>query len=763
MAAEGRAAGVVWRVSRELWQSIEPILMKEGTPKADTPPLPAEGQTVVVVEDPFYIVAPSPVADEQNLVLKHGETFAVFDHHGDIRPAGLGEEGLYHEGTRFLSLSMLRLGKGRPLYLSSTVQEDNALLTVDLTNPDIVVRDDIIVPRGTLHLFRSRFLLDGRCYERLRVRNYGLIAVTTSFALQFRADFADIFEVRGMKRERRGDELPPIVGDGFVVLSYRGLDGVERRTRLEFTPRPVRLNGSEALFEVTLPPQGETTVYMTASCEAGEMIPAPPGYDSASALTAEAGRAGRKRFAHVYTSNEQFNDWFNRSLSDVQMMITDTREGPYPYAGVPWFSTAFGRDGILTALECLWLNPSLARGVLSYLAATQATEERPEQDAEPGKILHETRKGEMAALGEIPFGRYYGSVDSTPLFVLLAGAYHERTGDTAFVRRIWPNVERALNWIDRYGDRDGDGFVEYCRESRDGLVHQGWKDSHDSVFHADGTPAEAPIALCEVQGYVYAAKHYAAEMARALGHGQRFADLVVQAEALRERFEEVFWCEDLSTYALALDGKKRPCRVRTSNAGQCLFTGITSAERAKRVAQTLLSEDSFSGWGIRTVAASEARYNPMSYHNGSIWPHDNALIAYGLSRCRLLEPAVKVLTGLFDASLFLDLRRMPELFCGFPRRAGEGPTGYPVACSPQAWAAASVFMVLQACLGLRIFGADHRVLLSYPLLPESLKELQITGLHVGEGSVDLYLERHGPDVGVNVLKREGDVEVVVVK
>ncbi|MBI1918709.1 MAG: amylo-alpha-1,6-glucosidase [Planctomycetes bacterium] len=741
--------------------------MKDGTPKAAAPPLSvaaaAEGQTnVVVVEDPFYIVAPSPQADEQNRVLKHGETFVVFDHHGDIRPAGLGEEGLYHEGTRFLSTSVLRLGKGRPLFLSSTVQDNNALLTVDLTNPDIF-RDGVMVSRGTLHLFRSKFLHDGRCYERLRLRNYGLIPVTTSFALQFRADFADIFEVRGMKRERRGDDLPPIVGDGFVVLSYRGLDRVERRTRLEFVPRPARLSGSEASFEVTLPPQGEMTLYMTASCEVGENLPAPPGYESAAVLTREEGRAGRKRFCHIFTSNEQFNDWVNRSLSDVQMMITDTREGPYPYAGVPWFSTAFGRDGILTALECLWVNPTLARGVLGYLAAMQAIEERPEQDAEPGKILHETRNGEMAACSEIPFGRYYGSVDSTPLFVLLAGAYHERTGDTAFIQRIWPNVERALSWIDRYGDRDGDGFVEYCRESADGLVHQGWKDSHDSVFHADGTLAEAPIALCEVQGYVYAAKRYAANLAGVLGQKERASQLLAQAETLRQRFEEVFWCEDLSTYALALDGSKRPCRVRTSNAGQCLFTGIVGPERAKRVAQTLLREDSFSGWGIRTVAASEVRYNPMSYHNGSIWPHDNALIAYGLSRYRLLEPAGKVLTGLFDASLFLDLRRMPELFCGFPRRGGEGPTGYPVACSPQAWSAASVFMVLQACLGLRIFGAERRVLFSYPLLPESLQEIQITGVRVGEASVDLYLERHGQDVGVNVLKREGDVEVVVVK
>ncbi len=765
MAGNGKVC-TVWEVSRALWQRIEPILMTQGTRNAQTPPPGDETQTLVVVDEaPFYIVAPSPPADDRCRVLKHGETFAVFDHYGDIKPAGRGEEGLYHEGTRFLSALVLRLGKDRPLFLSSTVQEDNALLTVDLTNPDIFLAPGVIVPRGTLHVFRSKFLWQGSYFERLRVRNYGLVPVAASFSLTAQADFADIFEVRGTRRARRGELLRPAVEDEALVLAYRGLDGVLRRTRLEFGPGPATIAPSELLFEVTLPPQGEATFYLTATCESGEAAPAAraPTYDGAFARREEGARGPRGESCHVYTSNEQFNDWVNRSRADVRMMVTDTDEGPYPYAGVPWFSTAFGRDGILTALECLWLNPEMARGVLGFLAATQAAEVRPEQDAEPGKVLHETRKGEMAALGEIPFGRYYGSIDATPLFVLLAGAYYERTADRAFVEKIWPNVERALAWVDNYGDRDGDGFVEYFRESADGLVQQGWKDSHDSVFHQDGTSAEAPIALCEVQGYVYAAKRAASVLARTLGHWKRAEELSVQADRLRERFEEVFWCEDLSTYALALDGKKRPCRVRASNAGQCLFTGIVSPERARRVAETLLNEESFSGWGIRTLAASEARYNPMSYHNGSIWPHDNALIAWGLSRYRLKEAAARVLTGMFDASLFVDLNRMPELFCGFPRRAGQGPTLYPVACAPQAWSAATVFMLLQACLGLHVDAPQQRVYFSYPLLPESLSEVQVLGLRVGDAIVDLRLDRHPHDVGVTVVRREGDVEVVAVK
>lgn len=408
------------------------------------------------------------------------------------------------------------------------------------------------------------------------------------------------------------------------------------------------------------------------------------------------------------------------------------------------------------------MRPSLARGVLGFLASTQATRLIPEEDAEPGKILHESRSGEMATLREVPFGRYYGSADATPLFVMLAGAYYERTGDREFIAELWPNVEAALGWIDRYGDRDGDGFVEYSRQFPDGLLHQGWKDSDQAVFHADGSLADGPIALCEVQGYVYAARRAAATLALLLGKAERAAELTRQAEALRDRFETVFWCEDLSTYALALDGQKRPCRVRTSNAGQCLFTGIVHPERAARMARTLLGPDSFSGWGIRTLAAGEARYNPMSYHNGSVWPHDNALIAQGLARYGFGDLALQIWTGQFEAGLYFDLHRVPELFCGFPQDPGDGPIAYPVACAPQAWSAASVFLLFQACLGLTIDGPGRRFYSTRPRLPASLGELRIHNLQIGDATVDLELVRHEHDVGVNVLRRDGDVQIVVV-
>jgi glycogen debranching enzyme len=725
-----------------------------------------------------HILAAASPTDERTRVLKHGDTFAVLDRYGEIKPGGLGEEGLYHDGSRFLSCLLLELEGQRPFFLSSTVREENDQLAVALTNPDLLRDGELWLPLGALHLALRKFLWRGVCYQQLRVKNYARERVETTLGWHFEADFADIFEVRGMKRTARGRDLAPQVTSERVVLGYRGLDGVVRRTWLHFEPRPSSLAVSTARFDLSLPPQQEATLFLTVVCER----PSECGSESADCgLNAESAmprllpfddaraqvQADLERYnawsCHMRTSNSQINAWINRAVSDLHMLTTELATGPYPYAGVPWFNTPFGRDGIITALECLWLRPQLARGVLAYLAATQATEVIPEQDAEPGKIVHEIRRGEMAALKEMPFGCYYGSVDATPLFVLLAGAYHQRTGDRVFMESLWPSVEAALRWIDCYGDRDGDGFVEYYRQSADGLVHQGWKDSDDAVFHADGSPARGPIALCEVQGYVYAARRAGAALAAELGHAERATQLAQQAEELRERFEPAFWCENLSTYASALDGDKQPCRARTSNAGHCLFTGIASPERAQRVAQTLLGPESFSGWGVRTVAASEIRYNPMSYHNGSVWPHDNALIAQGLARYGHAEQALRIWTGLLEAALHFDLHRMPELFCGFPRDPGEGPVPYPVACAPQAWSAASVFLLLQACLGLEISAPEARVRFTRPQLPASLRELRIHNLEVAGASVDLLLVRHEHDVGVNVLRRDGTVQILVVE
>jgi glycogen debranching enzyme len=719
---------------------------------------------IIRVEDQYYIRADSSLADDRTRVLKQGETFAVFDRYGDLHPVGRGHQGLYHDGTRHLSRLELRIESERPILLSSTVTEENAMVAVDLTNPPLRLADGSALGHDTVHLFRSTVLWQGVCYQRLRVRSYALAPVRLGLTLRFAADFVDIFEVRGLERARRGERLEPEVGRDLVVLAYRGLDGVERRSTLRFAPPPAELRADRARFEMALAPGAEETVFLAVACAGKEgSAGAGVGYEEAArasraALEARAGRDGR-----IETSNEQFNDWLQRSTADLATMLSETPHGLYPYAGVPWFSTPFGRDGLVTALETLWIDPGIARAVLRYLAATQATELSEASDAEPGKILHEARGGEMAALGEVPFHRYYGTVDATPLFVLLAHAYFERTGDRELLHELWDPVRRALEWIDTHGDRDGDGFVEYARRAPTGLVNQGWKDSGDAVFHADGSLAEPPIALAEVQAWVFGAKRGASRLAAELGDQEASRSLLAEAEALRRRFEERFWCEELGSYALALDGRKRPCRVRSSNAGQCLFGGIASPERAAVVAATLMREESFSGWGIRTVPDSERRYNPMSYHNGSVWPHDNALIAAGLARYGLRDAAVRVLAGLFDATLFLDLHRLPELFCGFPRRPGEGPTLYPVACAPQAWASAAVFLLLESVLGVHVSALDNRVLFRRPRLPPFLATVRIQGLRVGGSTLDLALRRHPEDVGIEILRREGDAEVIVAK
>jgi len=721
-------------------------------------------EDIIQVQDQFYILATASKASERTAVLKHDDTFAVFDYSGDIGAFGMGEQGLYHEGTRYLSRFRLRVNGHRPLLLSARVKEDNELFGADLTNPDIPLGGaERVLSRDLVHLFRARLLWDATWHERIRLWNYSRSAVHVSLTFDIEADFADIFEVRGTAREHRGTRLDTRVVDAQMALGYRGLDDEERWTVIDWSERPAAAAPGMARFEYDLPPHSPVVLSLSIRCEREHRPVEPRAFELAESAALAAIERARGEYAAFETSSERFNQWVRRSAADLRMLVSATPHGAYPYAGVPWFSTPFGRDGIITALQTLTVNPGIARGVLEYLASTQADGIDEAHDAEPGKILHETRSSEMARLGEVPFGRYYGSVDATPLFVILAGAYFDRSADRAFLERLWPHVERALAWIDRYGDRDGDGFVEYSRQSPTGLIQQGWKDSQDSVFHADGSLAEAPIALCEVQAYVYDARLRGAAMADALGRHARADELRGQAEHLRTLFEAQFWCEAESTYAIALDGRKQPCRVRTSNAGHCLFGGIAAPDRARCVAEGLTGPEIFSGWGIRTVSAAESRYNPMSYHNGSVWPHDNGLIVAGLARYRFDDLIAAPFTALFDASGTMDGHRLPELFCGFHRRPGEGPTLYPVACSPQAWASGVVFQFVQACLRLSLDGEGHRLCINRAILPPFLSYIRLLNVDLPFGRVDLSFEQQPLDVGVTVLRKQGDFEVLVVK
>lgn len=716
----------------------------------------------IQIDDKWYVLATFAHPEEQPQVLKSDETFAMFDRFGDVAAIAPGQEGLYHNDTRYLSHQELTINGARPLYLGSSVEEANSLLVIDLMNPDLTVDNKVVLPKGTLHLVRAKLLWQGVCYEHIRLSHHGEESAVVRLEMSFDGDFVDLFEVRGMQRALRGERSPPEVAAAEVVLPYQGRDGRLRRTRVRFEPAPRAVDAGRASWDVRLDPGEEHHLYCTVACEcAGEPAPRVLPYHSALHENNAARSQGEGARCTVETSNPLVNLWLDRSVSDLAMLTTELPSGPYPFAGVPWYSTTFGRDGILTALEYLWVDPGLARGVLGFLAATQATESDAARDAEPGKILHEARASEMANTREIPFGRYYGTVDATPLFLVLAAAYWHRTGDDLLARSLWPHILAALRWIDEHGDVDGDGFVEYARRSAEGLVQQGWKDSNDSVFHRDGQLAEAPIALCEVQGYVYAGKRAVAEMARHFGETALAESLARQADDLRRRFHAAFWCDDLGTYALALDGAKKRCEVLSSNPGHCLWSGIATPEHAHRIVDGLMGPDFHTGWGVRTIAAGQPRYNPMSYHNGSVWPHDNALAAAGMAEYGRTEEAVRLFAGLFDASLHFERHRLPELFCGFPRRGGAGPTLYPVACSPQAWAAAAPFAILQACLGLRIEARTGDISLRTPRLPPFIDWLRLSRVGVPGASCDLLLQRHERSCGVEVVRKDPGVRVNV--
>ncbi|ALK08485.1 amylo-alpha-1,6-glucosidase [Blastochloris viridis] len=718
----------------------------------------APGLIDTVGESPFYIAATGPSARPRR-TLKHGDCFAVLDSYGDIGASQGGPDGLFFADTRYLSRLELMINGTLPLLLGSTVRDDNLALAADLTNPDIYFDGRVLLPKDTIHIVRSVVLWDGVAHVRLGLRNHGEQPVRLGLAITFAADFADLFEVRGARRERHGQIRTEVVSATEVRIACAGLDGRTRTTAIRFDPAPETLAASAATWRVTLAADQPCSVFISIACDPPDRPPL--GFGAALLAVDRARRALAHDIASIETSHQVLNEVLRRSMADLAMLTTTTPQGPFPYAGIPWYSTTFGRDGIITAIEMLWLAPAIARGVLFRLATLQAGVTDAAADAQPGKILHEMRGGEMAALGEVPFARYYGSVDSTPLFLILLGLYVERTNDTEALTALWPAATAALGWIDRCGDADGDGFVEYSRASANGLANQGWKDSHDAVFHADGRLAEGPIALVEVQAYVYLAKTLMARLARRLGHLAAGARLEEEAIQLADRVEQTFWSEAIGSYALALDGDKRRCEVRTSNAGHVLWAGLATPDRAARVAGGLMERDFFSGWGIRTVAEGEVRYNPMSYHNGSVWPHDNALIASGLARYGACEAVQRVFAAILDAAAYMDFRRLPELYCGFRRRTGRGPTLYPVACSPQAWASATPFSLVQSCLGLELKPETGEIRLNNPVLPLRLDWVRLRGLKVGSACADLLVRQLGGGVSVDLEHATGDARITV--
>ncbi|MBM5808974.1 MAG: amylo-alpha-1,6-glucosidase [Cyanobacteria bacterium M_surface_9_m1_291] len=699
-------------------------------------------------------------------VLKDGETFAMLDGRGEICPESHPDSGIFHRGTRHLSRLQLLLWGQSGAVLSSTERGEMGVHVSHLTN-DFSAEG----PRqGVVHLERSTVLTPSSCLQELSFTNYGETVLQMPLCFRCDADFRDIFEVRGIQRRQRGQTVLSCSSDA-LEWRYRGLDRCERRTVVRLSA-PVQEVGDDHLsLCVELPPRQPLRLVLELQfVQDDPLVDATPpeeAFNTALTGTVARFREARRRSALISSDNPAFNAWLARSYSDVHLLSSELEHGLYPYAGVPWFSCPFGRDGLITARQMLLVEPRLARGVLGFLADQQAREVDPARDAQPGKILHEARYGEMAALGEVPFARYYGTVDASPLFVILAADYLARSGDNAFIQSLLPALEATMAWMQQAQAGSVDGFLRYQCAAQGGLRNQGWKDSDDAVHHSDGRLAEGSIALCEVQAYSYGAHRAMAAILRRCGRLEQAEVLLSEAEALRQRFHAAFWCASIGTYAMAIDGEGQPCAVRSSNAGHCLWTGIATPEAAASIARQLLAPSSFNGWGVRTLDEREARYNPMSYHNGSIWPHDNALIALGLARYGYRQEAMRILTGLFDTARAMPMLRLPELFCGFPRREDEGPTHYPVACSPQAWASGSVFALLEAVTGMAIGKADAtgrvQVHLRHPVLPRRINVLEVSGLRLGDEEIDLQLHRGDHDVGVLVRRRTSGVDVLISK
>ena len=729
-----------------------------GDPRGSEPrPEPPHGD--VLVGEQYYILASEVAADLPKLVLKHDEAFLVTNRRGDLPNLPHTEFGFYVDGTRFLRRLELRLHGHRPLVLNAGVSEDAAQAAVDLTNPDVALGPQVLLPGRSLRIARRLTVHGTQLYQQLLVEAFNREALDLSLSVHFAADFVDVFEVRGHPREHRGRVLPPEVDGASVRLAYQGLDHVTRTATLTFSPPPDRLDETGAEYRLSLAP-GTTTELITVVNAATATTPPPKVLAYGEALRRRRAVADRLGGAEVRSNHDLFEVWVQRSRRDLHLLLTETPDGFVPYAGIPWYVAAFGRDALITALQVLPFEPAIAAGTLRFLARHVGRADDAFTDQEPGKIIHELRRGEMAACREIPFVPYYGSVDATPLFLILLAEYWKWTADVALAHELWPAAERVLEWMLRSADAHG-GYLTYARRSPRGLVNQGWKDSHDAIMHASGHLAEPPIALAEVQGYQYAALLAAADLVEALRVPDRAPALRERARRLRDRFEADFWLPDEAYYALALDRAGQPCRVITSNAGHLLWTRLISESRAHIVARRLMADDMFTGWGVRTLARGERLYNPMSYHTGSVWPHDTAIAAVGMRRYGFADPFITLSTGLFEAVLQFENMRMPELFCGFPRVDGYGPTQYPVACSPQAWAAGVVFMLISAMLGLSPDAADNQLTLNRPRLPGWLAWIELRGLQLRTSRMTLRASQGQDGAAIEMLSRDGDAELVV--
>jgi glycogen debranching enzyme len=728
---------------------------------------PRPKRSALLHEDEWYVSASSISAHVRKLVLKDNDAFLVADRRGDFPSTMPGEFGYYRGSTRFLSQMEVRLHGDLPLVLEATTTDEDARLVVELTNGETWDLGARKLPANTIH-FRREILLDGDVlYQRLRLHNFDLEPMDLELALHFDSDFADMFEVRGTRRRERGKMQPARHSPRELVLSYLGLDGRQRRTRIHVEPDATECSEHRFLFPLRLLPgeDREVVVRVEPFEDEGEpSAPAEPTDRTSFVVPSQRARSARDRIEHLpslETNHDGLNRILDRAVRDLVTMLSDTPYGLYPYAGIPWFCAPFGRDGAITALQLLPWIPEVSRGVLTFQARHQATDFDDFTDREPGKIFHELRTGEMAALHEIPFVPYYGTADATPLFLILLAQHVAVTHDLALLDSIWPNALAAFEWIERHGDLDGDGFVEYRSRSSLGLRNQGWKDSFDGISHEDGTLAEPPIAVCEVQAYVVRAYHECAALAELRGETELARTWRARSDVLRRRLHERFWLEDRGYFALALDAEKRPCRVLTTNAGHVLWAGAADEVIGKRMASILTGPELSSGFGLRTLGTTARRFSPLGYHNGSVWPHDNAIVAEGLRRYGNHAGFFEVLTSVLNALETTTDGRVPELFCGFERKPGAPPIPYPTACAPQSWASGAMLHFVRTMLGLSVDGATATVVFDDPVLPSWLRWIEVRNLAVPGGSMDFTAVRGRMSCSIEVLSKPESVRVLV--
>jgi len=692
-----------------------------------------------------------------NLTLIDGKTFLSTTVAGDIHPAGAPDVGFFHDDTRFLSHLELRINGHRCVVLSSSTEKTFAS-QIELTTGHINLRDSYEVPENTVHIRREQLLSGDIFFDRFTLENFNLTPVKLNVELCIDTDFVDVFQVRGVARRVHGQYYKPVFRDGEMVFVYRGLDDIVRQTVVLMDPPPTGVENNTGHWELYLEPLKQIQLELRVTPHVQDVRERPHSQSFAESLRNRrtAFQEWEARSTHFDSSNEVFDTAIKTATGDFHALLIPEGREHIIAAGIPWFATAFGRDSIIAAYQSLSLNPQLAIDTLRVLARYQGKEMNDWRDEEPGKILHEYRSGEMTRCGEMPFGPYYGSIDATPLFLILLSETFNWTSDEELVEELLPAAYKALEWLDKYSDLDGDGFVEYLRRSSKGLANQGWKDSWDANIHRDGTIAKPPIALAEVQGYVYDAKYRMASLLRAFGDSKTADRLKRDSSELAKRFEKAFWMPQRGFYAMALDADKKQLQVISSNPGHLLFTRIIGRERARTVAQRLMRDDMFSGWGWRTMSRDEQVFNPLSYHRGSVWPHDNALIAHGMALNDLREPAMHVLSALFQTALNFRDYRLPELFCGVHRREFDTPVHYPVSCSPQAWASGAMFLVLASVLGIRPSAQRRELNIVNPELPPFLDFLRIQNMRVGNTRVDLEFTRSQNRTFCNIIGIEGD-------